>query len=182
MSIIGNHFAYERKNTSAGTVYSWFHLPFHKNLVTLIIRIYIESLSWRNRKYTWNRGTLQFDPPIKEKLNKHRPRITWFVTEKLESDFQVSISYRWMGFLFLFSCYSKIDSCQLHAPCLLKNDNHAIHGNTINWFCHFAIKTQTPLCMKELFINFVTFLFIEVTWRIFGVWRNCFHCFIWCSY
>ena len=112
------------------------------------------------------------DPPIKEKLNKHRPGITWFVTEKLESDFQVSISYRWMGFLFLFSCYSKIDSCQLHAPCLLKNDNHAIHGNTINWFCHFAIKTQTPLCMKELFIDFVTFLFIEVTWRIFGVSLN----------
>ena len=117
--------------------------------------------------WTYTKGW-KFDTPIKEKLNSHRPRITWFVTEKLESDFQVSISYRWMGFLFLFSCYSKIDSCQLHAPCLLKNDNHAIHGNTINWFCHFAIKTQTPLCMKELFINFVTFLFIEVTWRTFG--------------
>ena len=163
MSIIGNHFAYERKNTSAGTVYSWFHLPFHKNLVTLIIMIYIESLSWRNRKYAY--------PPIKDKLNNHRPRITWFVTEKLESDFQVSISYIWMGFLFLFSCYSKIDSCQLHAPCLLKNDNHAIHGNTINWFCHFAIKTQTPLCMKELFINFrYVFIYRSNMKNIWGIY------------
>ena len=120
-------------------------------------------------------NTHQFDPPIKEKLNKHRPGITWFVTEKLESDFQVSISYRWMGFLFLFSCYSKIDSCQLHAPCLFKNDNHAIHWNTINWFCHFAIKTQKPFVMKELFINFFAFLFIDVTWKIFGIWMCYYH-------
>ena len=92
-----------KKNTFDGTISSLFHLPFHKNL------------------------------QIKKELNEYRPRITWFVTEKLKSNFQVSISYRWMGFLFLFSCYSKIDSCQLHAPCLLKNDNHAIHGNSIDF-------------------------------------------------